>query len=158
MICNCGLFASHGRTQYSHSARSFSLSSSSSKAKASAFSLTDVFTISSSFISQEKNYCNTFAAWWLHTNVFMRMQRNKLHCMRTKKLHRRKTTFIIGPANIPTKAPINPPDWISIYNCALLNFITVDLVLTKTFLVLGYFFVLLLVMIHEVILWAKSFS
>ena len=65
-------------------------------------------------------------------------------------------TFISGPFNLPNKAPLNPPDRMILDNWALLSFISVNILLAKAFI--SYFFVLLLEIIHEAILFLESFS
>ena len=48
-------------------------------------------------------------------------------------LGQRTATFINGLANLSYKEPRNLPDYIILDNCALLNIIPVDILLTKTF-------------------------
>ena len=43
-------------------------------------------------------------------------------------------TFIKGPAILPNNDPKNPPDCIIFFICALLNFISVDMLLLTAFL------------------------
>ena len=46
---------------------------------------------------------------------------------------RTQTSFINGPANLPDKAPRNSADWIVLDIYVLLSFISVDILLAKTF-------------------------
>ena len=92
---HCCLFASHGRIQHSRAVPYFPFSFSSSSTRSSIASALATAIIPHTF------YCTTFHKYclqyllhylqkfggWVHTNIFRRMQRNILRCMRLKKLH-----------------------------------------------------------------------
>ena len=65
-------------------------------------------------------------------------------------------TFISGTAHLSYNAPRNPSDGMIIDNYAILSFITVDILLAKTFIIL-VLFVFLLEIIHKVVLHLPYF-
>ena len=56
-------------------------------------------------------------------------------------LSKGKATFINETANLPKRAPINPPYWMILENWALLSYTSVGILLAKAFFIYFFFLV-----------------